>query len=370
MSRARIAALDGVRAYAVTLVFLVHFLAHYFNGVTSARRIDFDTLQLAAAASWSEAAAKYLWASHYGVDVFFLLSGYLILRIISRPEFSYFGFLKNRFLRLYPAFIFAVAVHLAYMAKFWNKTFDPSTIVANLALLHGIWELGIPAIIVPTWSLTFEWLFYLAFPLVLLLTGARQRVTWRHLGFAALALLLLIPVGPHYTRFLMFLLGAALAIVPAASIRGAVARVPNTAAIGLYLAVNLIFAFDQNWYLFIPFYLCTSGLIVAKILCGTGGFFKVLSWPALSRLGVVSYSFYLFHGLAIVAFCDHVGPYLRVPEAMRFAILISGSFAASLAIAQLSYLLLEKPYFDRARKQRQTECGKAAAVTFCYIKQV
>lgn len=352
MTQQRIAGLDGIRAYAVGLVFLVHFLAHYFNGTTGPLRIDFDTPRAADSTGLVETLARYFWASHYGVDLFFLLSGFLVFRIVSGPGFSYLTFLRGRFLRLYPAFLAAVVLHLLYMAWFWGKTFEPATIGANLLLLHGVWELGIEPIIVPTWSLTYEWLFYLVFPAVLLLRKAGSRISgWRLALCAALLLAALAPVGPHYMRLLMFILGAALASAgSAAVVRKFVVHVPDAAVALLYVAANILFVLDQNWYRFIPVYFVTSGVLVAKIVYGRGFLHRVFCLGPLSRLGNISYSFYLFHGLVIVAFCDHVGPHLKeFPEPVRFIALIAGSFAFSLLAARLSYALLEKPYFTRKR---------------------
>jgi exopolysaccharide production protein ExoZ len=349
MKQARIRGFEGIRAYAVCLVFLVHFLSHYFNGRTGPRQIDFDAYDVTKPAGLVESIAHYFWASHYGVDLFFLLSGFLIFRIISSSDFSYWRFLRDRFARLYPAFFVAVVVYLLYMAKFWDKTFDWRTIASNLLLLNGVWELRIEPIIVPTWSLTFEWLFYILFPAVLLLPGARARVSIRHMALCALLLLaIVLPLGPGYVRFFMFLLGAAFASVSAETIRNWAAQIPDWLAILLYVCGNLVFATDQNWRMFIPIFLVSSSVFVAKVAYGDGVLHRFFCLNALRWIGDISYSFYLFHGLAIVVFCDRVGRYLNgLPELQRFGALLAGSFALSIAIALISYRLFEKPYFDR-----------------------
>jgi len=49
----------------------------------------------------------------------------------------------------------------------------------------------------------------------------------------------------------------------------------------------------------------------------------------------------------IIVVCDHLAPMLRgLPEPARFAALIIAAFAASTAVASLSYRLLEQPYFE------------------------
>ncbi len=348
----RIPGLDGIRAYAVILVFLVHFLSQYFNGFTGTRRIDFDAHDATQWHGLVDAVAHYFWASHYGVDLFFILSGFLIVRMIARWDFSYADFLRSRFVRLYPAFVVALGLHLLYAAAFWNKTYDAETIAANVALLHGITEFGIEPIIIPTWSLTYEWLFYLAFPAMLLLPRARERIWYPHLLICALLVLaVLVPLGPSYTRLLMFFAGAALAITPPAILRSLVARIPDTVIITVCVAANLVFVVNQNWYYFIPVFLVTGTALVAKAVYGTGMLHKLFCWTPLQRLGKISYSFYLFHGTALIVFCDQIGPHLPVlPELLRFIVLFVGSFALSVAAALVSYALFERPYFQHKRR--------------------
>jgi exopolysaccharide production protein ExoZ len=109
----------------VALVFCVHFFWHYFK---RSRAIDFDSFGFVDATNAFELISFYLASSHYGVDLFFLLSGFLIFKIVSRQDFSYLGFLRNRLIRLYPAFAFALGLQLAYAAYFWETTFDFLTI--------------------------------------------------------------------------------------------------------------------------------------------------------------------------------------------------------------------------------------------------
>ena len=170
----RILGMEGLRAYAVILVFLVHFLSQYFNGATSSLRIDFDDSTIWQLKSIPEAIAFYFWASHYGVDLFFFLSGFLIYRLVSNAGFDYRTFLRDRTARLYPAFLAALAIYMAYMTISWHTSFDWFSVAGNLLMLQGVWQSGIKPIIVPTWSLSFEWAFYLAFPAVLLLPSARR----------------------------------------------------------------------------------------------------------------------------------------------------------------------------------------------------
>jgi peptidoglycan/LPS O-acetylase OafA/YrhL/cellulose synthase/poly-beta-1,6-N-acetylglucosamine synthase-like glycosyltransferase len=346
---ARVLGMDGIRAYAITLVFLVHFLAQYFNGHAGSTHIDFDTFRWDRATSFVDLAAYYFWASHYGVDLFFFLSGFLIFRMLFRPGFTYRTFLLNRLLRLYPAFVVALSIYCLYVGFFWNKHYDLPTILSNFLMLQGIWELGITPIIVPTWSLTFEWLFYLAFPAILLLPRIRGELSLWHLALIGLAVLLTVaPLGPHYIRFLMFLGGAALARMRPATVRSGMNGVSDAAVVVAYALGNLVFVDQQNYYRFIPLYLVTSFALVAKAVYGEGFLHKIFCVPALVNLGKVSYSFYLFHGLVVIVVCDHLALLLRgLPGALRFFVVLACAFTCSVAVAWLCHRLLEVPYFAR-----------------------
>lgn len=346
---ARIGGMDGLRAYAVFLIFLIHFFGHYYSGEWGRPRIDFDKFDLSAAHSIGEWLSYYLWASHYGVDLFFLLSGYLICRVISRPGFSYPGFLWNRFVRIYPAYLVAVAIYLAYIAAFWHQRFDLVTIGENVLLLHGIWELKIPPIMTPTWSLAYEWIFYLVFPAVLLFHRRKGPLApWRLGVLAALVVVAAAPIGHHYMRLLMFILGAALARTPVERLRALAARIPDEVVLVVYILANLIFVALHNWYIFIPVYMATCGLLFVNTVFGEGMLNRWLNLRPLRAFGRVSYSFYLFHSLAVFVVCDNIAPHLGIPPGPA---LLALSFAASLALgivfSAISFRIFEHPYFER-----------------------
>ena len=88
---------------------------------------------------------------------------------------------------------------------------------------------------------------------------------------------------------------------------------------------------------------------------------RLFGLEVLRRLGRVSYSFYLFHGLVIIIVCDHLGALLKgLPEGARFLVLIASAFAGSVASAVLFYRLLERPYFERSHARRSSELAQYA----------
>ena len=341
--------MDGLRAYAVCLIFFIHFFGHYFNGELGRPRLDFERFDVQAAHRIDHWTAYYLWASHYGVDLFFLISGFLIFKMVARAGFSYPGFLWNRVVRLYPAFVVAIGLYLAYMAAYWQRTFDFATIGQNLLLLHGIWELKIDPVVTATWSLAYEWIFYIVFPLVLLVRRKGSSPSFWHLAFlAALVLFAAAPIGHHYMRLLMFVLGAALALAGPDPLRRIAARLPDGVVLVAYLAGNLVFVAQHNWYYFIPLYMVTAGALFINVVYGNDMLHRTFCWAPLNLLGRLSYSFYLLHSLAIFIVCDNVGPQLGIaPGLLLVVVLFILSFALAMVFAAVSFWLLERPYFER-----------------------
>jgi exopolysaccharide production protein ExoZ len=346
----RITGMEGLRGYAVVLVFLVHFVDHYVRRYGGP---DFERSSILDAPGLGAALAHYLWASHYGVDLFFLLSGFLIFRLIARPEFRYGRFLWHRLARLYPAFAVWLLVYTAYHAAFWNVRYDWKLLLQNALLLHGIPELGIRAILVPSWSLSFEWLFYLAMP-PLLLAIRRWRAALRpaHVILAGLLVPLAAAlIGSHYARFVMFFAGAWMAALPPGLLGRWASLLPDWAVLLPYLGVTLLFSFTQDYGIFSWPYAVVCGLLVAKTIAGDGMLARCFNASVLRRLGNCSYSLYLLHGLMIVVVVDHLGPrWASLPLAIHAGVLMLVSLLASAALAGVSYRWLERPYFKHRQR--------------------
>jgi peptidoglycan/LPS O-acetylase OafA/YrhL len=176
-------ALDGVRGLAILLVLLYHFVAQ----TTATNRLE-------AAVNWA------LGYGFLGVDLFFVLSGFLITGILydSRADPRYFrSFYMRRVLRIFPLYYGVLAV------VFFGVSLMPAlrgSEIAGLrehqawAWLYGInvylsirggWVLSY---IEHFWSLAVEEHFYFVWPLAVWLLGARPRLLMRvALGLAAVS---------------------------------------------------------------------------------------------------------------------------------------------------------------------------------------
>ncbi|MBM6908219.1 acyltransferase [Collinsella intestinalis] len=355
-----IPALDGVRTLAVIAVVLYH-------------------LNL----SWAQGGLL-------GVTMFFVLSGYLITRLLlaeydQAHRIDLKDFWLRRVRRLVPAVVTVVVV-TALLCTLFNHvmlTKMRPDIVPSLLFFNNWWQifnnvsyfnaLGDPSPLTHFWSLAIEEQFYLVWPPLLfamLRVGARRQMVRRVvLGLAvvsAAAMMVLYnpaldPSRVYYgtdTRAFALLLGAWLAFVPERSMGPAhllrlVRRQPAPAggdpvwqadamgAVGL-IGLVLITVFTNGYTSFqyqggmLLTTLLTMMVIAAAVQEG-GLVARVLSLPPLVWLGQRSYSIYLWHYPLLLL----MNPVANINETPWWMTLIQ--LAVVVAAAELSYRLVETP---------------------------
>ena len=161
--------MEGLRGLAIALVFVCHF-----------------QMVILSPLSQSFGSRFYLVMAQIGgtgVDLFFVLSGMLIYRAALKPNMKYGKFLVRRVQRIFPTFVVVLALYIVVLevthkgAHYHAVGFKAHLlyIVANLLLLPGVFN--IPGIISAAWSLSYEFAFYLAIPILVLLLRARSWLT-------------------------------------------------------------------------------------------------------------------------------------------------------------------------------------------------
>lgn len=137
----RLQNLDVVRGLAAIAVVLFHYTTIFPNFYPAGETVDlpFDY-------------------GYYGVHLFFMVSGFVILMSLSKNKGA--GFVKSRFIRLYPVYWASALLTLAVLwaAAPFSATYSASTALINLTMLQGF--LKIPSIDGVYWSLTYELGFY------------------------------------------------------------------------------------------------------------------------------------------------------------------------------------------------------------------
>ena len=192
-SRRHVPALDGVRGMAIVLVLVSHLML--FNDHTGSR--FGDSLSALRGLGW------------VGVDLFFVLSGFLITGILfdTLQDPHYFrSFYMRRFLRIFPlyyGFLFFLLVlgHWGPGMHFeWNgRQYVLLTYLQNTGIWFPVTDFhpGVWADLDHFWSLAVEEQFYVFWPLLVFLVRGRRRIIALALALSGIALLLRIALYVH-----------------------------------------------------------------------------------------------------------------------------------------------------------------------------
>ena len=297
-----------------------------------------------------------------GVEVFFVLSGYLIttLLLVQRDRagtLAVGSFWLRRLARLYPALVLAVVLAAVLSIVLPRADVGARPLWAFLALTYtsdfyfafGRTDLGV---LTHTWTLAVEEQFYLLWPLVLLAVAPRRLL--RLTLVAAVALWAVMPLlgDPAGTAFQPAVLSRSWALLAGCALavvllehgvpRGA-ARVASIAGPALVLAaVALPLALHNLWYedLAVQPLLAVAG--TAAILAAVqqpGWLFRLLALPPLPQLGLLSYGAYLYH-LPVLGL---VGPVLPLRRSLGLVLCLGDT----LVLAWASYRFVERPILDR-----------------------
>jgi peptidoglycan/LPS O-acetylase OafA/YrhL len=297
---------------------------------------------------------------YFGVDVFFVLSGFLITRLLldeydARGQIGLLQFYVRRLLRLTPPLLLLLAVYLVVAPLIWPE-YGLSSHIRDAALAglylsdYGRAFWSVPTALQHTWSLSVEEHFYLFWPFVVKLL-VRLQPRWRIAGLLGIYLLAtawrmfeyqeLGWVATYFradTRMGGLVCGALLALCLARF----TGRIPERAAnvVGVLACGALVACLSLGfwrspssmiWIASLAQWAAVGLLISASVQ--DSWINTVLSATPLVRLGIISYGMYLWHYPAAVFVRD------LLPWYQTLAIV--AGFATAMATA--SYLLLERP---------------------------
>lgn len=346
--------IDGMRAFAVVPVILFHAGFELFSG------------------------------GYVGVDVFFVISGYLITTIIvnemEQGKFSLANFYERRARRILPALIFIVLacvpfawmwLSLVDMKEFSRSMIAVATFSSNITFWLKTGYFDTAAELKPllhTWSLAVEEQYYILFPLFLI-------AVWRFGKRAIIATLVAIfvvslgvahwaaynyPSAAFYllpTRGWELLLGAFCAFYLNA--KGAPQnRFSNTLSmVGLALIAVAFFMFDgttptPSLYTLVP----TLGTVLLILFANAGTLANwILSSKIMVGLGLISYSTYLWHQPILVFIRKHP----LIEYNMLYA---SMAIALTFVLATLTWRFVEMPFRNKKMLSSRSAIASFSAI--------
>jgi exopolysaccharide production protein ExoZ len=334
-AHARLLPMEGLRGVAVTLVFLQHYSV----------QAQLIGLSPGPAAAVAAAFRNY---GNQGVELFFVLSGYLIYGTLVRKAPSFLGFMARRIQRIYPAFLIVFALMMVMVIFIPIPGKLPANhqeaavyVVANLALLPGLFP--IEAIHGVTWSLSYEMFFYIAAAaLVLGLGMSEMSRAWRIVIIALLAgpfVLVAYANIPYFpTRMMPFFAGMLLA-------ESLGDRVPPWLAWAAPL-VGFAALTSHSFPGTTSELIQTMAFFALCAVCfrGAGRISVWMTIAPLRWLGNMSYSYYLMHGIItriIMVPLMRMLP-LGMPDWLFWA-LLPVVYVATLVASSLLFVLVEKP---------------------------
>lgn len=351
-------------------------------------RPDVDGLRAVAVLSvlLFHAGVRGVYGGFVGVDVFFVISGYLITGIIQgglgRDGFSIAEFYKRRVHRIFPALLVVMLATTAAavwallpveLVRFGRSLAATALFSSNMLFYSETGYFDAEAAVKPllhTWSLAIEEQYYIFWPLLLIAAHRlKWSARWMAAGLALASLLFSVwqikadPSGDFYllpSRAWELLLGGLLALDAIPPLRARALR-EAAAAVGLLMilaSVKFITAATPFPGLTALLPCVGTALVIHAGREGPTGAGRLLSLGPMRGLGLISYSLYLWHWPVIVF--AKIGLFL--PPTPRVQL---GIIGVSIALAIVSWALVEQP-FQRLRPStpRRTSLAVAGAVIF------
>lgn len=342
--------IEGLRGIAILFVLLMHVQFPAADGILFPR-------------------------GYIGVDIFFVISGYLITSILTRPDprpiWSRLSeFYANRIVRLAPALIVTVSLVMSFSVfphAASTVSDDAADAIATLFYvenfrmvqqsLAGVDINSSPWPFSHAWSLGVEAQFYLLFaPLMLLLTKLRSRSALLWLSVISLPVAWLVSTSalPGYMLLLLpgrlvpLVVGAGIALLP--PVRGRAAAV--AAAAGLAALIALLFGCVPSLPSLITPIL--AAILIAPAIWraeASDVLSRILESRPLRFLGRISYSLYLWHWPIVGAFSGD-GLKLTVERSLTI-------IGLSVLAAAISRKVIEEPFLrakDRERRKIAIAC--------------
>jgi peptidoglycan/LPS O-acetylase OafA/YrhL len=349
-----IAALTGLRAAAAAGVMLYHF--REVGPSVFFQFGPFDPLIRQASV---------------GVDVFFVLSGFVICHAYARVFATsvsvplYRDFLRNRLARLYPIHLATLAgmlvlfvIGLAVFRVVPNNaaSYTGRSIAHNLLLTHA-WFPGVGAPNTPAWSISAEWFAYLLFPPLCCLS--RKRPSWLLAALAAVMVIAAQLLGPLHPLFRVaseFSLGMwTCELVQRSSGTFIGWRLGALCVLVVFVLVQLTTHDPDAW---LGIYAFLTACLLVCLVNDADVVGRLFRHRALVYVGEISYSIYMCHWL-VWSVMKHAA-HSSLPILIRYPLLqVAIGIVMTFCLAAFAYHHIEQPGRRAIRGRRQHASERA-----------
>lgn len=306
-----------------------------------------------------------LGAGYLGVDIFFVLSGFVLAYNYAdvkthRSVSSYSKFLWMRLARIYPVHVAALVLMSISMLLHFSLRIPYSTdhsaesLFESLALIHG-WSVPIfGKWNAPSWSLSAEWAAYLAFPLVAVVAMRMRSQALLILSvvslFAILSLLMYLTPGNNAMQLGMYRIATEFtsgvflfrlwSLSPKRSnIADQVAMASLIVMLSLSGYLDYAYRDDTALVWLAPL----SGILVLFLASAKGAFSALLSSNKMQYLGKISYSLYMVHFSFLVLAKNYIAHEFTTLPVSTALIITAAFLVTSFACAHWFYVSIEEP---------------------------
>ena len=354
--------LDGLRAFAVLLVIFFHFTITFPDHSSSTNLSPI----------W-----KFFSIGWVGVDIFFVISGYLIAAMLMRNPVTttqeYWKYLLRRAKRLLPAYLTCSTISIALLytidsdSKIISNQYLLWTLTSNIPSIFGVRApLGDGYInLLHFWSLALEWQFYITFPIALALTKSARATAIIAILIAIISRLYLMWSHPLNFDNAIYSFttcrGDALAFgVLSATIKPIKNQVfiKTIGVTGALLLSTLLILVAQSGPSFkaIPWLqsfgdtaiACASAMVVFSVanLSKTAIPIRILELKPITLIGRSSYSLYIWH-LPLLPMIYGFSRTITTSSTEHMAVTFAIAISFTIIAASISYILLEKQFMYR-----------------------
>lgn len=335
----------------------------FLNGLQYLRALAASAVVVFHAA---QSAGVPFWVGEAGVDLFFLLSGFLMV-VITGPNTRPGRFLADRIRRIVPLYWIATSVFLAIalIGLFPRVELRGWHVLSSYLFIPSISPMSGRAwpLLVPGWTLNFEMFFYACFALLLWVRSERQRVALL-VGLLACAVATgwwLAPAGAvaaTYTSPMLLEFAAGMLIGSWWKTGRAAPRLiglPSLVVAGV--AFLMVWRLDTDHYRVLLFGVPAALLLISVLAIEQRN--RIKSYPPSLLIGNASYSIYLWHTMAISVAARAV-QIAGLPELATLPLGVGGG----LVVGVISYCWIEKPLLNSMQaKSRPSPASPAVLAT-------